>query len=35
MIINGKKYKEGDLITIDGGEGLVYEGVLPLVDANP
>ena len=34
MIMQGKKYKEGDIITIVGTTGTIYEGALPLVDAD-
>lgn len=33
MIINGKEYKEGDFITLNGTKGNVYEGSLTMVDA--
>ncbi len=32
MECNGKMYKEGDWITIDGGEGEVFEGRLGVKD---
>jgi pyruvate,orthophosphate dikinase len=32
MVVNGKTYREGDWITIDGGEGNVYEGKLGVKD---
>src|SRR5260370_4096443 len=31
MITNGKVVKEGDWLTLDGSEGLVYSGEMPLV----
>ncbi|HPF38725.1 MAG TPA: PEP/pyruvate-binding domain-containing protein [Phycisphaerae bacterium] len=31
MTINGKTLKEGDSITLDGSEGVIYQGDLPLV----
>ena len=31
MVANGKTVKEGDWITLDGSEGLVYSGEMPLV----
>ena len=34
MIMQGKKYKEGDIITIVGTTGTIYDGALPLVDAD-
>ena len=34
MIMAGKKFAEGDIITIVGTTGHVYEGALPLVDAD-
>lgn len=33
LIIDGKKYKEGDELTIDGGTGEVIEGIVPTIDA--
>jgi pyruvate,orthophosphate dikinase len=33
MTVNGKTYKEGDWITLNGTRGFVYEGQLPLIDA--
>ena len=32
MMMQGKKFKEGDIITIVGTTGSIYEGALPLVD---
>ena len=34
MIVGGKKYVEGDVITLDGTSGLFYAGALKLVDAD-
>lgn len=34
MIIGGKKYVEGDIITLDGTSGLIYTGALKLMDAD-
>ncbi len=31
--VHGKVFKEGDKITLNGTKGLVYEGVLPMIDA--
>ena len=33
LTVNGKKYKEGDSLTIDGATGEVIEGVVPTIDA--
>lgn len=33
MTVNGKTYKEGDWITVNGTKGLVYEGKLKMIDA--
>jgi pyruvate,orthophosphate dikinase len=33
LIVNGKKYKEGDSLTIDGATGEVIEGIVPTIDA--
>ena len=33
VFINGKSFQRGDFITIDGSTGCVYEGQLPLTDA--
>jgi pyruvate, orthophosphate dikinase len=33
LTINGKTYHEGDLFTLNGSRGLVYEGELPMMDA--
>lgn len=33
LSVNGKVYKEGDWVTMNGTKGYVYEGQLPLVDA--
>ncbi|TYT75545.1 pyruvate, phosphate dikinase [Desulfobotulus mexicanus] len=33
MRIGGKVYKEGDVVTLNGSKGLVYEGALKMVDA--
>ncbi|MFW9870717.1 MAG: pyruvate, phosphate dikinase [Candidatus Thorarchaeota archaeon] len=33
VTINGKLYKEGDLFTLNGTQGLVYEGELPMIEA--
>ncbi len=35
MSVNGKTYREGDWITLDGTKGRVYEGKLPLMPADP
>jgi pyruvate, orthophosphate dikinase len=32
MRLGGKEYGEGDYITLDGTEGLIYEGKLPVID---
>lgn len=32
--INGKVFKEGDFISIDGSTGNIYEGIIPTVDAS-
>lgn len=34
MIIGGKKYVEGDVLTLDGTTGLIYGGALKLMDAD-
>jgi len=33
LTVDGKKYKEGDELTIDGGTGEVIEGIVPTIDA--
>ncbi len=33
MTVNGKTYKEGDWITVNGTKGVVYEGKLKMIDA--
>lgn len=33
VTINGKIYKEGDVLTLNGTQGLVYEGELPMIEA--
>ncbi|MFQ5832578.1 MAG: pyruvate, phosphate dikinase [Candidatus Thorarchaeota archaeon] len=33
MSIEGKTYKEGDVVTLNGTRGLVYEGELPMMDS--
>jgi len=33
MTVDGKTYKEGDWVTLNGTRGIVYEGQLPLIDA--
>ena len=33
LTVNGKRYKEGDELTIDGATGEVIEGVVPTIDA--
>lgn len=33
MTIHGKTYAEGDVFTINGTKGLIYEGELPLIDS--
>ncbi|MHA1288868.1 MAG: putative PEP-binding protein, partial [Candidatus Thorarchaeota archaeon] len=33
VTIGGKVYKEGDTLTLNGTEGLVYEGALPMIEA--
>ncbi|GAB4016507.1 MAG: pyruvate, phosphate dikinase [Bdellovibrio sp.] len=33
MTVNGKAYKEGDSITIDGATGEVFEGTIPTIEA--
>ncbi|RLI50201.1 MAG: pyruvate, phosphate dikinase [Candidatus Thorarchaeota archaeon] len=33
MVVNGKVYKEGDVLTLNGTQGLVYEGALPMIDS--
>ena len=35
MCVNGKIYKEGEWITLDGTKGRVYEGKIPLLPADP
>lgn len=35
MVIDDVVYREGDWITLNGSSGLLYEGQLPLVSANP
>lgn len=35
MAVNGKTYKEGDVITLNGTKGRVYEGALPLIIIDP
>ena len=32
--INGKEYREGDLISVDGSTGNVYDGLIPTVEAS-
>ncbi|HBA83487.1 MAG TPA: pyruvate, phosphate dikinase [Verrucomicrobia bacterium] len=34
MTVNGKVYSEGDLVTLNGTKGAVYEGALQMVDAS-
>ena len=34
MTVDGKVYKEGDWISLDGSTGLVYEGKIPTSDAD-
>ncbi|HHT14347.1 MAG TPA: pyruvate, phosphate dikinase [Clostridiales bacterium] len=34
MTVNGKVYKEGDLVSVDGSTGKVYEGIIPQVEAS-
>jgi pyruvate,orthophosphate dikinase len=34
MTVNGKSYKEGDLLTLNGTKGYVYEGRLNMIDAS-
>ena len=33
FVLAGKKYKEGDIISIDGSTGNIYDGAIPTVDA--
>ena len=33
MTVNGKKFKEGDFLTLNGTRGIVYEGKLAMLDA--
>lgn len=33
LMINGSTYKEGDVFTLNGTKGCVYEGALPMIDA--
>lgn len=33
LIVDGKKYREGDSLTIDGATGEVIEGIVPTIDA--
>ncbi len=33
LTVNGKTYKEGDIFTLNGTKGYVYEGALPMIDA--
>jgi pyruvate,orthophosphate dikinase len=33
LTVNGKRYKEGDALTIDGATGEVIEGIVPTIDA--
>ena len=33
LTVDGKRYKEGDSLTIDGGTGEVIEGIVPTIDA--
>ncbi|RLI54825.1 MAG: pyruvate, phosphate dikinase [Candidatus Thorarchaeota archaeon] len=33
VVIKGKTYHEGDVLTLNGTQGLVYEGELPMIDA--
>lgn len=33
LTVDGRKYKEGDSITIDGGTGEVIDGIIPTIDA--
>ncbi|MBN1901946.1 pyruvate, phosphate dikinase, partial [Candidatus Sumerlaeota bacterium] len=35
MTVKGREYKEGDIITLNGSKGNVYEGSLPLVVIDP
>ena len=34
VTINGKEYREGDLISVDGSTGNVYDGLIPTVEAS-
>jgi pyruvate,orthophosphate dikinase len=34
LTVNGKKFKEGDALTIDGATGEVIEGIVPTIDAS-
>jgi pyruvate,orthophosphate dikinase len=34
MTVNGKVYKEGTLVSVDGSTGKVYEGIIPQVEAS-
>ncbi|MFA4839750.1 MAG: pyruvate, phosphate dikinase [Candidatus Neomarinimicrobiota bacterium] len=33
LTVNGKTFKEGDFVTLNGTKGYVYEGQLPMIDA--
>jgi len=35
MTLNGRSFREGDAITLDGGTGRIFDGVLPLVRPEP
>ena len=34
MTVNGKTYHEGDMISVDGSTGNVYDGLIPTVEAS-
>ncbi|OQY43666.1 MAG: pyruvate, phosphate dikinase [Desulfobacteraceae bacterium 4572_87] len=35
LVVGGKTYKEGDVITLNGSKGVVYEGALPMLPSDP
>jgi pyruvate,orthophosphate dikinase len=34
MSVNGKIYRQGDVVTLNGSRGLIYEGELPMMDSS-
>ena len=35
LVVGGKTYEEGDVITLNGSKGVIYEGALPMLPADP